>query len=156
MKKALKYIVLIPALCMLMVTGCVRISAIVNPVSPEDFEKACEAKGLTITDYSSEETNLVAKDEDGNILIQLYVYTSAETAETAYTSVAESMDEKASENDMSTEENGEDYHTARSIRSDEEFHVLARIDNSVIYGYSYTEENNEILMNLIKELGYWK
>ncbi len=154
MKKIKIAIVLISAvMLMCIMCGCSSKTAI----DAETFTKTMESESFIITDVTNDtETNglatsvLIAANE--NYKIEFYVLTDNDTGEGVFYNNKQLFDDEHSVKTMSSEFTTGNYNYY-AFNADGNFHMIARVDNTMLWCEAEKTYKDEIV-DLIEKLGY--
>lgn len=141
-------VMLMCALC-----GCSPKTAI----DTETFTKTMEAEGFTVTDITNEvETNDVATAvliaANDNYQIEFYVLTDTDTGEGVFYNNKQLFDDDHSAKMLSSEITSKE-HNYYAFNADGNFHMIARVDNTMLWCEAAKEYKDDIV-ELVKTLGY--
>jgi len=138
---------------MCMLCGCSAKTAI----DAETFTKTMEAENYTVTDVTSDtETNGLATSvliaANDNYQIEFYVLTDNDTGESVFYNNQNLFDDEHPTKTMSSEVSSGNYNYY-AFNADGNFHMIARVDNTMLWceaDKAYKEE----IVDLVKKLGY--
>lgn len=145
---------LITALAVLMllsVTGC-AVRRISEPVSQDRFKEVSEEKGMTVeTKVGEASTVCTAKGETYNS--QFYVFDTQEKCDAGYEYLISKLVTSVTGDNVTTD-TSEGKYKKYTLKSTEVFSLVYKLDNTLLYVYSLSGNENQDMEEYIKALGY--
>ncbi len=126
-------------------------------IDAETFTKTLEAESFTVADVTNDtEINGLATSvlfaSNENYQIEFYVLTDNDTGEGVFNNNRQLFDDEHSVKTMSSEITSGNYNYY-AFNADGDFHMIARVDNTILWCEAEKTYKDEIV-DLVKKLGY--
>lgn len=160
MKKSVKIIIIILVVLTILVLAFLAIfSGNKKAITIEKFEKIATEKGHRIVEVQIDEDyndiiteSKAAVKEDDSYLIRFYVLKDNDSAKIFYNENKEEFSKDKKEEDKPIEEGKKNY-DSYTLKSDNQYSYVARIDNTVIR-LKVAEALEQEVTDFLKKLGY--
>ncbi len=128
-----------------------------KPISADDFTRIMEDNDFTIKNVTEELESSGLTEEVlfascNEYIVEFYILKDSETGESVFYYNKEVLDDKYSTTSFSTEINFNNYNYY-AFNADGEFHLVARIDDTMIFCEADKEYRDDII-DIIETLGY--
>jgi len=154
MKKFKKVLALLVVLFLTVsLTGCGK-----KAITGADFKSKMEAKGYTVTDFTSSvgsaagaKEALVANNKDTSLIVEFLTFEDEKAVIDGVEDLYNSAKDK--EGTKSTTEVNLGNYNKRTVKVGEEYYVIERVDNTLLYIVS-TKNTSKEADEIVKDLGY--